>query len=139
MQSSKRKINIPMTKEILHNPTVCSYSLLRDSSPKMNTLSSFTLLHFIPNLYAFPCSGKHKRKHFEKFCHYNESQRGPTLIWTPMTLILWTKTVKIFFKISSFVKTDVRKSAVKSKMSQNSMVGIELESPCLDSRWSKNF
>lgn len=42
--------------------------------------------------------------------------------------IVWTKVVKTFFKISTFVKTDVRKSAVKSKMGQNNMEGTELES-----------
>ncbi len=56
-------------------------------------------------------AAEHRRRHFKKgpftkICPYNENQWGPVLFWLSFTTyssIIWTKTVKAFFRTSSFV------------------------------------
>lgn len=49
-----------------------------------------------------------KNNCFCGFCPYSESQWDPKMVWRPVTFIECIKTVEIFFKISSFMKFDVR-------------------------------
>jgi len=52
----------------------------------------------VPNQYEF------QKKIFKKYHH--QSQYGSVLFWTPLSFIVWTKTVGTFFKWSSLCSTE---------------------------------